>query len=65
VARAVLKTMDERVDLWLEHGARRWSCPECGEVLPGFDQADAHLATSRPIAPEVAPITDTNTLLIR
>ena len=41
VARVELKTEDKRVDLWLEHEATRWSCPECGDVLPGFDHADA------------------------
>jgi transposase len=41
VARVELKTEDKRVDLWLEHEATRWSCPECGDVLPGFDHAEA------------------------
>jgi hypothetical protein len=42
-ARVGLKTVAKRVDLWLEHEATRWSCPECGEVLPGFGHANAHL----------------------
>ena len=64
VVRAGLKTVDERVDLRLEHEATRWSCPECGEVLPGFDHANAHLATSRPIAREPRRSPIQNTLLV-
>jgi transposase len=41
VARVELKTEDKRVDLWLEHEPTRWPCPECGDVLPGFDHAEA------------------------
>src|SRR5437667_2196886 len=39
VARVELKTDEKRVDLWLEHEATRWPCPECGELLAGFDHA--------------------------
>jgi hypothetical protein len=62
--RAGLKTVDKRVDLWLEHEATRWSCPECGELLPGFDHAKAHPATSRPIAPEPRRSPIQNTLVV-
>ncbi len=40
VARVELKTEDQRVEVWLEHEPTRWPCPECGEVLPGFDHAE-------------------------
>lgn len=40
VVRVELKTEDKRVDLWLEHEATRWACPECGELWPGFDHAE-------------------------
>ena len=35
VARVELMTADQRVDLWLEHEATRWPCPECGAVALG------------------------------
>ena len=40
VARVELKTHEKRVDLWLEHEPTRWPCPECGELLAGFDHAE-------------------------
>jgi transposase len=40
VARVELKTDEKRVDLWLEHEPTRWPCPECGELLAGFDHAE-------------------------
>ena len=40
VGRVELKTDDRRVDLWLEHDAMRWPCPECGERMAGFDHAE-------------------------
>ena len=40
VARVELKTEGKRVELWLEHDATRWPCPECGVVLAGFDHAE-------------------------
>jgi transposase len=40
VARVELKTEDQRVDLWLEHDATRWPCPECGAELAAFDHAE-------------------------
>lgn len=30
VTRVELKTDDQRVDVWLEHEATQWPCPECG-----------------------------------
>lgn len=39
VARVELKTADQRVEVWLEHGATRWRCPDCDDELPGFDHA--------------------------
>lgn len=39
VARVELRTGEQRVDVWLEHEATRWPCPECGDALPGFDHA--------------------------
>ena len=42
VARVELNTDDGRVDIWLEHDPTRWPCPECGEVLAGFDRRPAH-----------------------
>ena len=41
VAHVQLQTEDKRVDLWLEHEPTRWPCPECGDVSPGFDYAEA------------------------
>ena len=41
VTRVELKTDDQRVDVWLEHEATRWPCPDCDDVLPGFDHAEA------------------------
>jgi len=40
IARVELKTEEQRVDLWLEHDPTRWRCPECGELLAGFDHAE-------------------------
>lgn len=40
VARVELKIDDKRVDLWLEHAPTRWPCPECSELLAGFDHAE-------------------------
>ncbi len=40
IARVDLNTTAKRVDLWLEHEATRWSCPECGTALAGFDHAE-------------------------
>ena len=40
VARVELKTDAKRVDLWLEHDPTRWSCPDCGTELAGFDHAE-------------------------
>ena len=31
---------NQRVDVWLEHGATRWRRPECDAELPGFDHAE-------------------------
>jgi len=39
IARVELNTTDQRVDLWLEHESTRWPCPDCGELLAGFDHA--------------------------
>jgi transposase len=41
VARVELQPDAQRVDLWLAHDSTRWSCPECGEQLAGFDHAEA------------------------
>ena len=35
IARVELKPDEKRVDLWLEHEATRWSCPECETELAG------------------------------
>lgn len=40
VARVELKPDERRVDLWLEHDATRWPCPDCGELMAGFDHAE-------------------------
>jgi len=40
IARVELKTEDQRVDLWLAHEPTRWPCPDCGELLAGFDHAE-------------------------
>lgn len=40
ISRVELKTDEKRVDLWLEHEPTRWSCPECGTELAGFDHAE-------------------------
>ena len=39
IARVELNTTEERVDLWAEHGATRWACPECAASLPCWDHA--------------------------
>jgi len=41
IARVELKPDEKRVDLWLEHEATRWPCPECQVELAGFDHAEA------------------------
>ena len=41
VARVELKADEQRVEVWLEHQATRWRCPECDAELPGFDHAEA------------------------
>jgi transposase len=40
VVRVELATDEKRVDLWLEHEATRWPCPDCGTALAGFDHAE-------------------------
>jgi transposase len=40
ITRVTLDTTGERVDLWVEHGDTRWTCPECQQGLPGHDHAD-------------------------
>jgi transposase len=40
IARVELNTNAQRVELWVEHEATRWPCPECGELLAGFDHAE-------------------------
>ena len=40
IARVELKTDEQRVDLWIEHAATQWPCPECGDLLPGWDHAE-------------------------
>jgi transposase len=40
IARVELKTDEQRVDLWVEHAATRWPCPDCGDLLPGWDHAE-------------------------
>jgi hypothetical protein len=35
-----LKTHDKLVELWLEHDPTRRSCPECGQLLATFDDAE-------------------------
>jgi len=40
IARADLKTDEQRVDLWLAHEPTRWPCPDCDVELAGFDQAE-------------------------
>jgi transposase len=41
ISRVELQTDERRVDLWLEHEATRWPCPECETELAGFDHAEA------------------------
>lgn len=43
IARVELNTNEQRVDLWLEHDSTRWPCPECGELLAGFDHAEERI----------------------
>ena len=43
IARVELNTNEQRVDLWLTHDPTRWPCPECGELLPGFDHAEERI----------------------
>jgi transposase len=40
IARVDLKTDEQRVELWVEHDATRWPCPDCGDLLPGWDHAE-------------------------
>lgn len=40
VARVELKTDTQRVDVWVEHGETRWTCPACDQALPCFDHAE-------------------------
>jgi transposase len=40
VARVELKTDTQRVDVWVEHGDTRWTCPGCDQALPCFDHAE-------------------------
>jgi transposase len=40
VARVELSVKDQRVDVWAEHEATRWPCPECGAALPLYDHAE-------------------------
>ena len=40
IARVDLKTEEQRVELWVEHDATRWPCPDCGDLLPGWDHAE-------------------------
>lgn len=40
IARVELKTQEQRVELWLTHDPTRWPCPDCGELLPGFDHVE-------------------------
>jgi transposase len=38
--RVELNAETKRVDLWAVHDETRWPCPECQQLLPGFDHAD-------------------------
>lgn len=40
IARVVLDTARQRVDLWAEHDAGPWPCPECAAPLSCFDHAE-------------------------
>ena len=40
ISRVALDTTGERVNLWAEHAATRWPCPECQQELPCHDHAD-------------------------
>lgn len=41
ISRVDLNTQVQRVELWIDHEvATRWTCPECGTSLPGFDHAE-------------------------
>jgi hypothetical protein len=40
IARVELSTTEQRVDLWVEHAATQWPCPDCGTLLAGFDHAE-------------------------
>lgn len=40
ISRVALDTTGERVDLWAEHAATRWPCPECQQELACHDHAD-------------------------
>lgn len=39
-ARVEVTPDEKRVDVWLEHEATRWPCPNCGAELAGFDHAE-------------------------
>ncbi|MCA1606279.1 MAG: ISL3 family transposase [Acidobacteria bacterium] len=40
IGRVALDPEAQRIDLWAEHGATRWPCPECGQALAGWDHAE-------------------------
>ena len=40
IIRVALDTTGERINLWAEHAATRWPCPECQQDLPCHDHAD-------------------------
>lgn len=40
IGRVELQTAAQRVDLWAEHDATRWPCPECGTALACWDHAE-------------------------
>lgn len=51
VARVELQTADKRVNVWLEHAATRWPCPECGTVFAWLrPRRRAHVAASRHVS---------------
>ena len=43
IARVALETATQRVDLWAEHDATRWPCPECQQLLPCVDHAEERM----------------------
>jgi transposase len=40
ITRVDLNPGDQRVDLWAEHDATRWPCPDCEQLLPCADHAE-------------------------